>query len=182
MNDDLRSKNPKKIEKYFNILALINQCIEEKWLISYGGTVYRGTNINENLIKTFFPGKKLINTAFVSTSKDYNVAKKFLENKNRNCFIIIKAPKNNIDIDNANLSPYNEKEVLFLPYNEFKVDNISTEIKIGKKIFTIELTDLGSKYFATYDNMQVEIVDNVGAKGAWENFMNFAGGLNNVSL
>ena len=182
MNDDLRSKNPKKIEKYFNILALINQCIEEKWLISYGGTVYRGTNINENLIKTFFPGKKLINTAFVSTSKDYNVAKKFLENKNRNCFIIIKALKNNIDIDNANLSPYNEKEVLFLPYNEFKVDNISTEIKIGKKIFTIELTDLGSKYFATYDNMQVEIVDNVGAKGAWENFMNFAGGLNNVSL
>lgn len=151
-------------------------------MISYGGTVYRGTNINENIIKTFFPGKKLINTTFVSTSKDYNVAKKFLEKKNRNCFIIFKALKNNIDIDNTNISPYNEKEVLFLPYNEFKVDNISTEIKNGKKIFIIELTDLGRKYFATYDNMQVEIVDNLGAKEVWENFMNFAGSLNSVSL
>ena len=179
MNNDLRTQNPKKIERYFNIIALINQCIEEKWLQSYAGTVYRGTNADENSIETIVPGKKIVSTTFMSTSKDYNVAKKFFEKYKRNCFITYKAVKNNIDIDAAKLSPYNEKEVLFLPYNEFKVEKRTTTIENNKKIYNIELTDLGSKYFVNYDNMHVDIVDNVGAKEMWESFMNFLSGVNN---
>ena len=41
--------------------------------------------------------------------------------KFRNSFIICQTIKNNIDIDIEQLNPYNEKEVLFLPFTEFKV-------------------------------------------------------------
>jgi len=80
----------------------------------------------------------------------------------RNSFIICETIKNNIDIDFENLSPYNEKEVLFLPFTEFRVEKVSFEQKYqkyGRKIFTIELTEFGNRNFVNYDNMLVEDIN-----------------------
>ena len=159
VNDDLRSRDPYKINRYINILAFITEFINVHLLASFEGYVYRATKLDENLIMKLIPGINMINTTFWSTSKDFNIANRFMENQQwRNTFIICKTVKNNIDIDSEKLSPYNEKEVLFLPFTEFKVEKISSEIKYGKKIFTIELTDLGNKNSINVDNMKVETI------------------------
>ncbi len=76
----------------------------------------------------------MVNTTFWSTSKDFNIAEKFMiKNQWRNSFIICKTFKNNIDIDLQQLNTFNEKEVLFLPFTEFRVDKVSSEIKYEKK-------------------------------------------------
>ena len=103
------------------------------------------------------PGAKMINTTFWSTSKDFKVAEKFMMKQNfRNSFIICKTTKNNIDIDFEKLNPFNEKEVLFLPFTEFKVENVSSKIQYGRKIFIIELTELGNDNLVNPDYMIVE--------------------------
>ena len=107
----------------------------------------------------------MVNTQFWSTSKDVQIAKKFLMNSTfKNTFIICKEAKTNIDIDFEKLSPYNEKEVLFLPYTEFKVEKVSTQIYSGKKIFIIEMIELGNRNYVNIDNMQVEDVNNLAEK------------------
>ena len=50
INDDLRSRDPYKIYRYVNLLALINMIIEGKFLKSFEGKVYRATKLDENLI------------------------------------------------------------------------------------------------------------------------------------
>jgi len=165
INDDLRSRDPHKIYRYINILALINDIIEDHLLASYEGNVYRATKLDEDLIKKLVPGINMVNTTFWSTSKDYNIADKFMKKNDwRNSFIICKTVKNNIDIEVEKLNPYNEKEVLFLPFTEFRVEKISSKIKYGKSIFTIELTDLGNRNFVRSENMQVENVKSLGLK------------------
>ena len=163
INDDLRTRDPHKIKLFINILALINQTKEEKLLLSFKGKVYRATKLDENLILRLIPGNKMVNTTFWSTSKDFQVAERFMKNDCwRNAYIICNALKNNIDTDLEKLNPYNEKEILFLPFNEFKVEKVFSEIKYGKKIFIIELTELDNKYFVNYENMKIENVDNLG--------------------
>ena len=39
----------------------------------------------------------------------------------RNSYIICENTKTNIDIDFEDLNPFNEKEVLILPFTEFKI-------------------------------------------------------------
>ena len=171
INDDLRTRDPSKIYRYINILALIYQLIEEKSLTSFKGKVYRATKLDENLILKLVPGSNMINTTFWSTSKDFNVANKFMKKQNwRNSFIICQTTKNNIDIDFEQLNPYNEKEVLFLPFTEFKVEKISSEEKNGRKIYTIELTEWGNRNYVNSDNMQVENLNNLGYKNIIENY------------
>jgi len=112
----------------------------------------------------------MVNTTFWSTSKDFNIADSFMKSQQwRNSFIICKTIHNNIDIECENLNPYNEKEVLFLPFNEFRVEKISSNIKYGKKIFTIELTDLGNRNAVNSDNMQVKTINNLGIIKFFEN-------------
>ena len=172
MNDDLRTRDPYKIYRYINLLALINELIEGEILESFEGYVYRATKLDENLIMKLVPNTIMINTTFWSTSKDFNIADKFMKNQQwRNSFIVCKTVKNNIDIESENLNPYNEKEVLFLPFNEFRVEKISSEIKYGKKIFTIELTDLGNRNVINSDNMQVENIKNLGMKKVLGNLL-----------
>ena len=172
MNDDLRTRDPHKIKLFINILALINQAIEEKLLLSFKGKVYRATKLDENLILKLIPGNKMVNTTFWSTSKDFKVAERFMiEHSWRNAYIICNALKNNIDIDLEKLNPYNEREVLFLPFNEFRIDKVFSEIKYGKKIFTIELTELENKYFVNYENMKIENVDNLGMNKLTDDFI-----------
>jgi len=165
INDDLRTRDPYKIYRYINLLALINELIEGQILESFEGIVYRATKLDENLIMKLVPKTIMINTTFWSTSKDFNIADTFMKSQQwRNSFIICKTVKNNIDIESENLNPYNEKEVLFLPFNEFRVEKISSKIKYGKKIFTIELTDLGNRNAINSDNMQVKNINNFGLK------------------
>ena len=171
INDDLRSRDPYKIYRYISILSLINSLIEKKFLKSFNGKVYRATKLDENLIKKLVPGKKMINTTFWSTSKEFKVAENFMIKHNwRNSFIICEAKKNNIDIDSEKLNPFNEKEILFLPFTEFFVEKVLSEIKYGKKIFTIELTELNNKNVVNTDNMNVIRINNLGVQNqikAW---------------
>jgi hypothetical protein len=165
VNKDLSSRNPQKISRYINIIALINKFIENKNLMNFNGMVYRGTFLDEKLIMSLTPGAKMVNTQFWSTSKDIQVAKKFLMNSTfKNTFIICKEAKTNIDIDFEKLNPFNEKEVLFLPYTEFKIEKVSNQIYCGKKIFTIEMIELGHRNYVNIDNMQVEDVNNLAEK------------------
>ena len=171
INDDLRTRDPYKIYRYIDVLALIYQLVEEKSLSSFKGKVYRATKLDENLILKIVPGSSMINTTFWSTSKDLNVAKNFMtKQKFRNSFIICQTIKNNIDIDIEQLNPYNEKEVLFLPFTEFKVEKISSEEREDRKIYTIELTELGNRNYVNSDNMQVENLNNLGFKNAIEKY------------
>ena len=160
INDDLRTRDPLKISKYINLLALTYKLIENEELACFKGKVYRATKLDENLIFKLNPGTIMVNTTFWSTSKDFDVAESFMENDEwRNSFIICKTFKNNIDIDLENLNPYDEKEVLFLPYTEFRVEKISFEKKYGKKIFNIELNELGNRNIINFDNMHIENVN-----------------------
>jgi len=163
INDDLRTRESSKIYRYTNLLALAYRLIENEELPSFKGKVYRATILDENLIFKLNPGVVMVNTTFWSTSKDFKVAENFMKNDEwRNSFIICETIKNNIDIDFENLSPYNEKEVLFLPFTEFRVEKVSFEQKYqkyGRKIFTIELTEFGNRNFVNYDNMLVEDIN-----------------------
>ena len=165
MNDDLRSRDPNKIYRYINILALINKFIENGSLRNYNGKVYRATKLDENLIMKLVPGVKIVNTQFWSTSKDSKVPENYMIKQSwRNTLIICKSVKINIDIDFEKLNPFNEKEVLFLPFTEFKVEKVSNKTESGKQIFTIELTELGNRNFVNIENMQVENIKILGFK------------------
>ena len=171
VNDDLRSGDPYKIYRYISILALISQLIENEFLESFKGKVYRATRLDENFIMKLIPGVKLVNTIFWSTTKDLKIAESFMIKKDfTNSLIICKTHKNNIDIDFEKLNRFNEKEVLFLPFNEFIVDKVSYKTKYGKKVFTIELTELGNRYFLNPDNMRIEDINKFSVKNAVEKY------------
>ena len=160
INDDLRTKDPNKIDRIIVLLGLINKLIENNELASFKGKVYRATKLDENLILQLKEGSKMINTTFWSTSKNIKIAENFMKkNKWRNAFIICDAIKTNIDIDYEKLNPYNEYEVLILPFTEFKVEKIYSENKYGKKIFIIELIELGNKNFVSFKNMNNEYIN-----------------------
>lgn len=95
-NDDLRTRDPYKIYQYINILGLINNMIENEFLASFEGKVFRATKLDENLILKLIPGVNMVNTTFWSTSKSFKVAERFMIRKDwRNTFIICKTTKNN---------------------------------------------------------------------------------------
>ena len=104
----------------------------------------------------------MINTSFWSTTKNFKVAENFMKKNNwRNAFIICENTKTNIDIDREDLNPFDEEEVLILPFTEFKVEQIDYEINYNKKIYTIHLVELGNKNFVNYDNMNVETINDL---------------------
>ena len=162
INDDLRTKDPHKIDKFIILLGLIYKLIENKELASYKGKVYRATKLDEDLILKLKSGTIMINTTFWSTTKNFKVAEHFMENNSwRNAYIICETMKINIDIDNEKLNPFDEEEVLILPFTEFKVEKIHSEIKYGKKIYIIQLCELENKYFVNYKNMNVETINDL---------------------
>ena len=167
LNHDLKTRNPAKIYRYIEKIASINKSIENKELASYIGKVYRATKLNVELILKLEPGKIMVNTTFWSTSKDFKVAESFLKRQKwRNTFIYCQTVKNNIDIDYEKLNYFAEKEVLFLPFTQFKVEKVSYENKYDRKLFTIELTELGTKNPTNLENMQIVNINDI-------NYMNF---------
>ena len=160
LNSDLRSRDPAKIYRYIDLIAIINKCIDNGELANYKGKVYRATKLDENLILKLKEGSTMVNTTFWSTSKDYNVANDFLRDHSwRNSFIICEAKKSNIDIDFENLNYFAEKEILYLPFTAFKVEKVRSEMKFNKKIYIIELTELDSKNVVNLQNMQAINMD-----------------------
>ena len=160
LNSDLRSRDPAKIYRYIDLIAIINKCIDNGELANYKGKVYRATKLDENLILKLKEGSTMVNTTFWSTSKDYNVANDFLRDQLwRNSFIICEAKKSNIDIDFENLNYFAEKEILYLPFTAFKVEKVRSEMKFNKKIYIIELTELDSKNVVNLQNMQAINMD-----------------------
>ena len=93
------------------------------------------------------------------------------KNSWRNAYIICEGSKTNIDIDYENLNPFNEEEVLILPFTEFKVKYIYTENQFNKKIYTIKLIELGNKNIINYDNMKVESISDSAISFAVEQFL-----------
>ena len=162
LNYDLRTRNPAKIYRYLELIAFINKLIENEELGHYEGNVYRATKLDEKMIVKLEPGSIMINTTFWSTTKDIKIADRFLKrNKWRNALIQCKTIKNNIDIDFEHLNYFGEKEVLFLPFTEFRVEKIIIEKKFNKKIFIIELTELGSKNTVDFKNMQIININDI---------------------
>jgi len=154
INTDLKSGNPKKICRYLELISFLNQLIKNKEIGSFSGLVYRGTFLNTNLIKELKPGKRIINTTFMSTSKVYKVAKQFLMNNNsKNAFLIIDAKYKNIDIED--LSFYkNEKEVLFMPFSHFEILEIKETNTFDKLVYEVKLKELDEENQCNYDNMK----------------------------
>ena len=134
INDDLRTRDSSKIYRYISLLVSINEAIMSEELASFKGKVFRATKLDEKLIFKLEPGVVMVNTTFWSTSKDFEIAENFMKNNNwRNTFIICETINNNIDIDFEKISPFNKKEVLFLPFTEFRVEKVSFEKKYEKK-------------------------------------------------
>ena len=82
--------------------------------------------------------------------------------------------KNNIDIDIEKLNPYNEKEVLFLPFTEFIVEKVSYEKKYGRKVFIIELSQLRNNNFVNPKNMKIENI-NLSFENIFTNYLKWKG-------
>ena len=134
LNDTLKSSDYKKINKIIEIFAKLLQLIKSGGLLSYKGKVYRAAYFGEDLLKQIKVGKKMINKAFWSSSKEEKVAKNFKKiytYKN----VIIYTNLNgiyNIDIDEEKLSRFpEEKEVLILPFCKFEVKSF-TKIRDSK--------------------------------------------------
>ena len=116
--------------------------------MAYNGEVYRASYFKDELLKEIKVGKKLINSALWSCTKDEDVAKKFKKECNKN--VIIYTYMNgdfNVDIDEEKISQFrNEKEVLVLPFCSFEVkffDKIKDNI-IGD-YYKLELKLLNEK-------------------------------------
>ena len=172
INGDLISKDPKKIDRFIILLGFIYRAIENKELASYNGKVYRATKLDENFILKLKSGTTMINTTFWSTTKDFKVAKRFMEkNAWRNAYIICKNSATNIDIDCEKINPFNEKEVLILPFTEFKVEKIFSEFNYGKKIYIIEVIELGNKSLIKYDDMNIKNFNDLDVTKAVEKYV-----------
>ncbi|CAF1556988.1 unnamed protein product [Adineta steineri] len=98
--------------------------------LSYTGTTYRGMMITEDDIKQYKIGTRILTKTFSSSSKQLNIASRFL-NSNRDvndrlstiCIYEIRNQRTALDIENISLFQ-DEKEVLILPYSAFKIIDI----------------------------------------------------------
>jgi len=110
--------------------------------MSYKGKVYRASYFKDDLLKQIKVGKKMINAALWSCTKDENVAIDFFIKYNKNVIIYTYLEGDfNIDIHEEKLSQYpSEKEVLVLPYCTFEVKSFDkiNDTNIGE-FYKLEL-------------------------------------------
>ena len=141
MNKDLRSGEYLKIKKHIDMIALINTSLKEGLIKSYQGLLFRGTNMENKYIEEKIKvGNILTNLSFWSASKERKITENFLIGKN--IMFLIETKKNNIDIDNEQISKLEEKEVLFLPFSKFLVKSKEKIIFNGKQIYEVKLEGL----------------------------------------
>ena len=166
INDDLRSTDPKKNYRYFDLIKLIGGLISTKRLKCYNGKLYRASFFKENLINSIKIGLTMINPAFWSCTKKESVAKRFLKGKNKNTLIITEGGlENNIDIHLGGISKYpNEEEVLFLPFCKFKVKSYELVNENGLTYYKIILDKISDssmiRMIEGFENMFISALNN----------------------
>lgn len=166
INDDLRSTDPKKNYRYFDLIKLIGGLISTKRLKCYNGKLYRASFFKENLINSIKVGITMINPAFWSCTKKESVAKRFLKGKNKNTLIITEGGlENNIDIHLEGISKYpNEEEVLFLPFCKFKVKSYELVNENGLTYYKIILDKISDssmiRMIEGFENMFISALNN----------------------
>ena len=135
LNKDLRSGVPSRIEKYIEIINLINVGIEKKCIKSYKGQLFRGSYVEKDFAENkIIEGKLLTNLSFWSASKNRKTSESFA----KNILFIIETKGKNIDIHEEKISKFdNEEEVLFLPFSKFLIVS-----KIKKKLGTKEIYEV----------------------------------------
>ncbi len=113
---------------------------------SYIGTTFRGMMINNNDLKQYKIGSKILTKTFSSTSKQLNEALKFLGNKRDTneqistiCVYEIRYKRTALDIAHISEFPY-EQEVLVLPYSAFKIIDIKQN-KLNSPAIEIKLKE-----------------------------------------
>ena len=141
MNKDLRSGDYSKIRRYIDIITMINSAFNDDYIKHYEGQLFRGTKMDNKYIEEKIKvGNILTNLSFWSASKDKKIAEKFL--KGKNILFVIETKKNNIDIDNEQISKFEEKEVLFLPFSKFLVKSVKKIIFENNEIYEVKLEGL----------------------------------------
>ena len=176
INKDLIEKNQNNYLSYIKVLyegikLQSLQLSNDKML--YHGSILLNKDIEKmknylnNKIENL-PGATLFSKAFLSFNKDKNYEKNLLnlignKNKESSKVLFILEKDENIDyslsthIDLEKLT--NEKEVLFLPFSSFEINNIN-EINVNnEKIYEIKLLYLG-KYIKEFqkDKMNEKII------------------------
>ncbi|CAF3507244.1 unnamed protein product [Rotaria sp. Silwood1] len=91
---------------------------------------YRGMMITNNDLKQYKIGTRILTKTFSSSSKQWDIASKFLDDDRHKggqlstiCVYEIRNQKTALDIQDISLFPY-EEEVLILPYSAFKIIDI----------------------------------------------------------
>lgn len=99
-------------------------------ILSYTGTTFRGMMITHEDLKQYKVGTRILTKTFSSTSKQMDVALRFLSNNRETesrfstiCTYQIRNPRTGLDVEHLSQFP-NEKEVLILPYSAFKIIDI----------------------------------------------------------
>lgn len=102
--------------------------------LSYTGVAYRGMLITHDDVKQYKKGTRILTKTFSSSSKELDVALRFLAPKNASddhfstlCTYQIRNQRTALDIENISLF-YDEKEVLILPYSAFKIIDIKDNV------------------------------------------------------
>ena len=175
LNEDLRNN---KKSNYLSFIKVLYEGVKSQSLpLSKDKYLYRGSllankeieNIKNYLNKKIegLPGAIIFSKAFLSFSKEEEIAKDFLnenENKNKNLskvFFILEKD-DNIDYsisthaDIVELSFYEEKEVLFFPFSSFEIKDIKETTNENEKIYEIKLLYLG-KYIKEFEKNKVNV-------------------------
>jgi hypothetical protein len=97
----------------------------------FSGTVYRGMNISEKNLSKYVIGSRIVNTSFLSTSRDKHVAEIFCGQNQHGfpvlCTYIIHNKNNRRTALNIESVSYfrQEQEVLILPFSPFYVESVT---------------------------------------------------------
>ena len=144
MNKNLRKGN---VEEYKNFIKVMYEGLKLNCLSSsFNETLYRGTSIKKSeieIIKKYLnkkiedlPGAIVYSKTFLSFTENVNNAKSFLgflghtSNNEISPVLYILEKDNNIDeslltnVDCEKISPFQEKEILFLPFSCFEIKDI----------------------------------------------------------
>jgi hypothetical protein len=115
------------------LIDFVALCIYRQELSRYlfTGTVYRGVVMSEEDLDGYVVGSRIMNTSFLSTSKDKEVAEVF-SGKNQQkfavlCTFVVNNSSNRrtaLDIESISFIPH-EREVLILPFSAFSVKSVT---------------------------------------------------------
>ena len=145
MNKDLRTCDELKIKNYIDIISMINSALKDNYIKSYEGQLFRGTKMEDQFIEEKIKVNNILtNLSFWSATKERRIAENYL--KGKNILFIIETKKNNIDIDYEQISKFEEKEVLFLPFSKFLVKSKEKKIFGGNEYYEINLEGLDENH------------------------------------